>query len=69
MYHSEPAKVTPYKFKVNEEEWYSHRNRERFRKQSPVKEEEIFLQVEVMLDNKIISSSDADAWSQVMLTP
>ena len=69
VYHSEPAKVTPYKFEVNEEEWYTHRNRERFRKQSPIKEEEIFLQVEVMLDNEIISSSDADAWSQVMLTP
>ncbi|HCK04385.1 MAG TPA: hypothetical protein DHV86_06465, partial [Methylophilaceae bacterium] len=60
---------TPYKFDVNEEEWFTHRNRERFRKQSPIKEEEIFLQVEVMVNNEIISSSDADAWSQVMLTP
>ena len=68
-YHEEPANVTPYHFEIQEDLWYTSKNQERFRKQSPIKDEEIFIQVEVMIDNKVITSSDSSAWSQVMLTP
>ena len=66
---AQPARVTPMEFTVDEERWSSRENRQTFRRQSIVKDQEIGLQIEVMLKSKVIARSNATSWSQVLLTP
>ena len=65
----EPALLPPLELTVNEDEWHSSKNRTAPRMQSAAKAVEIRLQLNKMVANAVVTPSQADAWSQVLLTP
>jgi len=65
---TEPAKVTPMEIRVADG-WYSRENSKPPRVQSTLKDEEIKRQVEEMTEKGVIQHSEANQYSQVLLTP
>ena len=64
-----PAKVTPFSFEVNKQEWYAERsNKARARLFSADKDAAIEKFIDQAIKDKVIEPSTAPAWSQVLLT-
>ena len=66
---TQPARVKPLAFQVDETKWKLPCNREPPRRQSLTKDSEIRDQIREMILSGVVSTSKADAWSQVLLTP
>ena len=66
---AQPAKVKPLRIDINAEAWHSSANQAPHRRQSVSKDIEIFTQVKEMLASHVVEeSTEACAWSQVLLT-
>ena len=64
-----PANIEPMVLEVDNTQWEQPVNRRPARIQSILKENETRRQVDLMLQNKVITPSQASTWSQVLLTP
>jgi transposase InsO family protein len=63
-----PARVIPLAFTIDETKWKLPCNREPPRRQSLTKDAEIRDMIRDMIQSGVVSTSKADAWSQVLLT-
>ena len=63
-----PARVLPLAFNIDETKWKLPCNREPPRRQSLTKDAEIRDMIREMIQTGVVSTSKADAWSQVLLT-
>ena len=63
----QPARVTPLKFDVPENQWHMPGNQLPHRRQSIQKDIEILKQIRDMLLSEVVGESNAHAWSQVMM--
>jgi transposase InsO family protein len=64
----EPARVIPLAFHIDESKWKLPCNREPPRRQSLTKDAAIRDMIRDMIQTGVVSTSKADAWSQVLLT-
>ena len=65
---TQPARVQPLAFQIDETKWKLPCNREPPRRQSLTKDEVIRNMISEMIQSGVTSTSKADAWSQVLLT-
>ena len=63
----EPAKLDPLKLEINEELWYTPKNRRGARIMSPEKLEDLKRQVDELMNQQVIRPSQATHYSQVVL--
>jgi hypothetical protein len=63
-----PARVQPLAFNIDESKWKLPCNREPPRRQSLTKDAAIRDMIREMIQSGVVSTSKADAWSQVLLT-
>jgi len=66
---SQAAIVTPMILKVNDQEWFTRKNRQPARVQSAVKQKDLKDQIDTLERLGVIRPSQANAYSQVLLTP
>ena len=66
---TQPARVQPLAFQIDETKWKMPCNREPPRRQSLTKDAAIRDLTREMILSGVVSTSKADAWSQVLLTP
>ena len=66
---TQPARVQPLAFQIDEAKWKMPCNREPPRRQSLTKDAVIRDMTREMILSGVVSTSKADAWSQVLLTP
>ena len=64
-----PAHVNPLVLTVDETKWLTKRNKAPARLQTPTKSQEVYDQIQKMQKAGIIRPSQAEAYSQVLLTP
>jgi hypothetical protein len=68
--NKEPANMTPMEIGLKADgKWQVNSNSQPPRLQSRLKQEEIILQIDIMLESGVIRTSTASAYSQVMLIP
>ena len=67
--NEEPADIPPFEIQCDKTKWLNNKNRQPPRIQSVIKQNEIIKQVKDMLKNKIVKTSEAIAYSQVLLVP
>ena len=65
----EPALLEPMTLNVDHSKWHSFANKGPPRQQTPAKQEEIRKQIGKMLPNEVVTTSQAEYYSHVHLTP